>query len=129
MVVDGVDGPLRHQCARMRLLQISDKEAVRGTDYPHWHGYVEAYFSVAWVPARASLGRDDNSIVEASQRHPAIFAVGEACFLQVEIAFDPPPDLVGDLAVAQQDVDEFPLRPNQFPRQLRPLGRDFAGIG
>jgi hypothetical protein len=31
-VVDGVDGPPRHQCARMRLLQISDKGAVRGTD-------------------------------------------------------------------------------------------------
>ena len=33
---DGVDGPLRHQCARMRLLQISDKGAVRGSDYPNW---------------------------------------------------------------------------------------------
>jgi hypothetical protein len=47
-VVDGVDGPLRHQCARMRLLQISDKGAVREPDYPNWNGYVEAYFSVAW---------------------------------------------------------------------------------
>jgi hypothetical protein len=47
-VVDGVDGPLRHQYARMRLLQISDKGAVREPDYPNWNGYVEAYFSVAW---------------------------------------------------------------------------------
>src|ERR1700739_3721945 len=47
-VVDGVDGPLRHQCARMRLLQISDKGAVRDEDYPHWYGYVEAYFCAAW---------------------------------------------------------------------------------
>ncbi len=57
-----------------------------------------------------------------SQRRPAIFAVGEARLLQVEIAFDPPPDLVGDLAVAQQDVDEFPLRRNQLSRQFHPRG-------
>src|SRR5712671_405222 len=58
--------------------------------------------------------RDDSSkILRAEiflQRRLAIFAIGEACFFQVEIAFDPPSDLVGDLAVAQQDVDEFPLR-------------------
>src|SRR6266478_7074455 len=59
---------------------------------------------------------------KSSQRGPAIFAVGEARFLQIEIAFDPPPDLVGDLAVAQQDVDEFPLRCNQLSRQFHPRG-------
>src|SRR5713226_9186559 len=32
----------------MRLLQISDKGAVREPDYPNWNGYVEAYFSAAW---------------------------------------------------------------------------------
>src|SRR5947207_12746134 len=34
-----------------------------------------------------------------SQRYLPILAVGEARFLQIEIALDPPPDLVGDLAV------------------------------
>src|ERR1700730_12053101 len=32
----------------MRLLQISDKGAVRGPDYPYWNGYVEAYSFAAW---------------------------------------------------------------------------------
>jgi transposase len=41
--------PYGISCARMRLLQISDKGAVREPDYPHWNGYVEAYFSAAWV--------------------------------------------------------------------------------
>jgi hypothetical protein len=40
--------PYGISCARMRLLQISDKGAVRGPDYPHWNGYVEAFFSAAW---------------------------------------------------------------------------------
>jgi len=34
-VVDGVDGPLRHQLCQNELLQISDKGAVRGPDYPN----------------------------------------------------------------------------------------------
>jgi hypothetical protein len=40
--------PYGISCARMRLLQISDKGAVREPDYPHWNGYVEAFFSAAW---------------------------------------------------------------------------------
>jgi hypothetical protein len=40
--------PYGISCARMRLLRISDKGAVREPDYPHWNGYVEAFFSVAW---------------------------------------------------------------------------------
>src|ERR1700675_4627380 len=44
----GWTAPYGISCARMRLLQISDKGAVRGPDYPHWNGYVEAYFSAAW---------------------------------------------------------------------------------
>jgi hypothetical protein len=32
--------PYGISCARMRLLQISDKGAVREPDYPHWNGYV-----------------------------------------------------------------------------------------
>src|ERR1700686_4420911 len=47
-VVDGVDGPLRHQLCQNEVVQISDKGAVRGPDYPHWNGYGEAYFSAAW---------------------------------------------------------------------------------
>ena len=45
-----------------------------------------------------------------SQRYPPILPVAQARFLQIEVALDPPPDLVGDLAVAQQQVDEFALR-------------------
>jgi hypothetical protein len=40
----------------MRLLQISDKGAVREPDYPHWNGYVEAFFSAAWVGCRRAAG-------------------------------------------------------------------------
>jgi hypothetical protein len=63
-----------------------------------------------WMPG-ASRGTTSLATIIRSnlERDPAIFAVAEACFLQIEIAFDPPPRLVGDLAVAQQDVDEFPL--------------------
>jgi hypothetical protein len=32
--------PYGINCARMRLLKISDKGAVREPDYPHWNGYV-----------------------------------------------------------------------------------------
>src|SRR5229473_7366677 len=78
-----------------------------------------------WVPAFAGTTRRE----AFSQRPLAIFAVGEAGFLQIEIAFDPPPDLVGDLAVAQQNVDEFPLRRDQLPRQGRALRRDLACFG
>src|SRR5258708_34665288 len=44
----GWTAPYGISCARMRLLQISDKGAVREPDYPHWNGYVEAFFSAAW---------------------------------------------------------------------------------
>src|SRR5439155_14732818 len=40
----------------MRLLQISDKGAVREPDYPHWNGYVEAFFSAAWGGCRRAAG-------------------------------------------------------------------------
>ena len=57
-----------------------------------------------WVPAFAGTtrvnvftrGRSSQSL----NRQLAIFAVGKARLFQIEIAFDPPPDLVGDLAVA-----------------------------
>src|SRR5260370_27714410 len=51
----GVDGPRTASvCAKMRSLQISTKGAVRGPDYSHWHGYVEANLSAAWGgPLRA----------------------------------------------------------------------------
>ncbi len=47
------------------VVEISDKGAVRGPDYPHWNGYVEAFFSVARVDAaerpvlRRKLRRND----------------------------------------------------------------------
>jgi hypothetical protein len=44
----GWTAPYGISCARMRLLQISDKGAVREPDYPNWNGYVEAFFSAAW---------------------------------------------------------------------------------
>src|SRR5450631_2949201 len=48
--------PYGIECARMRLLQISDKGAVREPDYPHWDGYVEAFFSAAWGGCRRAAG-------------------------------------------------------------------------
>src|SRR5215475_2899807 len=54
----------------------------------------------------------------AVSKHAAIFAVRETCLLQVEIAFDAPAGLVGDLAVAQQHVNELPFRGDQFARQI-----------
>src|SRR3984893_15409698 len=48
--------PYGISCARMRLLQISDKGAVREPDYPHWNGYVEAFFSAAWGGCRRAAG-------------------------------------------------------------------------
>jgi len=32
------------------VVEISDKGAVREPDYPNWNGYVEAFFSAAWIP-------------------------------------------------------------------------------
>src|SRR5215213_4788436 len=60
---------------------------------------------------------------------PAIFAIGEACFLEIKIALDPAPDLVGDPSVAQQDVDELALRRYQFARQLDAGRRDVVHVG
>src|ERR1700682_3240796 len=54
--------PYGISCARMRLLQISDKGAVRGPDYPHWNGYVEAFFSAA----RGGCGRAAGVAQEAA---------------------------------------------------------------
>src|SRR3981081_4599037 len=48
--------PYGIECARMRLLQISDKGAVREPDYPHWNGYVEAFFSAARGRCRRAAG-------------------------------------------------------------------------
>jgi len=65
-----VDGPLTaSRCARMRLLQISDKGAVREPDYPHWNGYVEAFFQLHGVDTaerpvlRRKLRRKENGRV------------------------------------------------------------------
>src|ERR1700728_4832048 len=38
------------------VVEISDKGAVRGADYPHWHGYVEAFCSVARGRCRRAAG-------------------------------------------------------------------------
>src|SRR5262249_56659963 len=43
----GVDGPRRHQCARMRSLQISNEGAVHERSYPHWHRHVQECFRAA----------------------------------------------------------------------------------
>jgi len=34
------------------LLRISNEGAVRGADYPYWHGYVKACLSIAWCERR-----------------------------------------------------------------------------
>src|SRR4029078_3352825 len=64
-VIDGVDGPLRHQCARMRLLQISDKGAVRERDYLHWSRYVEVYFPAAGGGGGGTAGAAQEAWAEA----------------------------------------------------------------
>src|SRR3977135_2777768 len=84
--------------------------------------------SKAGLRRRCAL-RNDGSAARSLQRRLAVFAVGEASFLRIEIAFDPPPYLVGNLAVAQQAVNEFPLRRYQFPRQLRSRHRDIMRVG
>src|SRR5882757_8937595 len=48
--------PTASVCARMRLLQISDKGAVREPDYPNWNGYVEAFFSATRGGFRRAAG-------------------------------------------------------------------------
>src|SRR5215471_7050809 len=53
----------------------------------------------------------------ASQRRP-VFPVGEARFLQIEVAFDSSTRLVGDAALTQQGVDELALGRDQLARQL-----------
>src|SRR5712664_3621948 len=59
---DGVDGPLRHRLCQNEVVEISDKGAVREPDYPHWNGYVEAFFSAA----RGGCRRADGAPQEAS---------------------------------------------------------------
>ena len=72
----------------------------------------------------ASLGND-----ELLQRYLPVLPVAQARFLQIEVALDPPPGFVGDLAVAQQDVDEFPLGCDQLARQRGAGRRDVVGVG
>jgi hypothetical protein len=48
--------PKRHRCARMRSLQISSEETVRGSAYQNWNGHVEACFSAP----RRECGRRAN---------------------------------------------------------------------
>ncbi len=60
--------------------------------------------------------------VEELQRNPSILPIAQARFLQIEVALDPAPCFVGDLAVAQQRVDELAFRRDQFARQ-RGAGR------
>jgi hypothetical protein len=62
------------------------------------------------------------------RRKPAIFLVGKACFLEIEVTFDPPPGLVRNPAVAQQVVNELSLGRNQLPRQLGSGRGDVAGF-
>src|SRR5438132_12311411 len=64
-----------------------------------------------------------------SQRYLAVFAVGEARLLEVEVALDPPPAFVGDLAVAQQRVNELPLGRDQLARQGGACRRNVMRIG
>src|SRR6202035_1905658 len=59
----------------MRLLQISDKGAVREPDYPHWHGYVEAFFSTAWGGYRRAAGVAQEA---AAQRGVGVFCQAAA---------------------------------------------------
>src|SRR4030088_150329 len=67
--------PYGISCARMRLLQISDKGAVREPDYPHWNGYVEAYFSAA----RGGFGRAAGAAQEvAAERGVGVFCQAAA---------------------------------------------------
>src|SRR5712691_4817495 len=54
----------------MRLLQISDKGAVREPDYPNWNGYVEAFFSAAWGGCRRAAGVAQEA---AAQRGVGVF--------------------------------------------------------
>src|SRR6185437_13652131 len=55
----------------MRLLQISDKGAVREPDYPNWNGYVEAFFSASRGGCRRAAG--------AAQEAAAQGGVGVFC--------------------------------------------------
>src|ERR1700687_6344666 len=72
---DGVDGSLRHQLCQNEVVAISDKGAVREPDYPHWHGYVEAFFSAA----RGGCGRAAGVAPEAAaQRGVGVFCQAAA---------------------------------------------------
>ncbi len=67
----------------MRSLQISIEEAVRGTDYPNWNGYVKACFSAAWGDSaeepvlRKKLRRKE--MVEFFGKLPPTVVAIEAC--------------------------------------------------
>src|SRR5205814_7867932 len=61
------------------------------------------------MPRQSSKIRPPSSVLRRPlQRKPAIFAVAQARFLEVEVALDPAPALVGKLALAQQRVNELP---------------------
>src|SRR3974377_489139 len=58
----------------------------------------------------------------------AFRAVGDACFLEIQFVFDAPARVVGDLAVAQEFVDELALGIDQLflesrgnPHVLEPI--------
>src|ERR1700694_1209985 len=61
--------------ARMRLLQISDKGAVREPDYPNWNGYVETFFSAARGGCRRAAGAAQEA---AAQRGVGVFCQAAA---------------------------------------------------
>src|ERR1700748_107365 len=81
------------------------------------------------VPVGRGARRDDNMEFLFKAASLAIFAVGEAGFFEVEIALDMSPDFVGDLAVAQQRVDEFSFLTDQFPRQIYSRCRHVIDLG
>src|SRR5258708_27938794 len=72
---DGVDGPLRHRLCQNEVVEISDKGAIRGPDYPHWNGYVEAYFSAARGGCRRATGVAQEA---AAQRGIGVFCQAAA---------------------------------------------------
>ena len=56
--------PYGIKLCQIEVVEISDKGAVRGKDYPNWNGYVEAFFSIA----RGGFGRAASATPEVAAR-------------------------------------------------------------
>src|SRR6516225_479746 len=48
--------PTASMCQNEAVTDSSNKGAVREQDYPHWHGYVQERFSVAWRGCSRAAG-------------------------------------------------------------------------